>query len=118
MSRLPRKKSRPITVGDVSYRWMFRGYTRLYGDAPKAATVTVQVEAEKPGPVLQASVVSKKRHDPDFDLDWWPHRAALKPFDVQTLILAGLAAGWDPHGPKQTAFKLAGPVDAGEYEVV
>ena len=119
MSRLPKKKSRPITVGDVKYRWMFKGRNDYMGDAPLTARVIVQIDAEKPGPVLRALLRSKQLDDPhasDFD-GLRSHKASLGPYDVKTLILEGLQQGWTPEGLKQTAFDLAGPVDAGDYEV-
>jgi len=99
MSRLPKKKSRPITVNDTKYRWLLKGYDR-YGTAPRVLTISIQEDTEKPGQTLQCSAVSnqypKDRAFDYYDDNYGTCSTSIITSDIRKLILAGLEQGWAP----------------------
>lgn len=99
MSRIPRRRSRPIDVFGERYRWMVgSGKSRLIGDSGPILVLTVQRDGRNPGGIMQASLSSRlwtKEHSEN--LDCAPgHKASLVPSEVKKLVEHALVRGWDP----------------------
>lgn len=102
------KKSRPITVRDLPFRWKFKAHkddlTR-YGASPRYAHIAIQEAVEgHPGRPMVAQVestvfVSYEAHDGD--TGHIRHKARFTPVDVRKLIETALDAGWDPTAKQQ-----------------
>lgn len=93
MARIPRTKSRPITVDDVKYRWMVKNARWRYGGSSKNWS---QGNAE----------------------EWdFTHRAALTPADVAVIIRTARTQGWKPEEHRGRPFQTGGPLDLKEYEI-
>ena len=58
MSRLPKKKSRPITIDGRKFRWMLHGKNKYIGRAPGGVTISIQEDLEHPGITLQCTAFS------------------------------------------------------------
>ena len=112
MSRLPKKKSRPIEVGGIPYRWMIKGRSRYLGNSPESITVTIQRDEEKPGGVLQCELRSKRAPTPQDDNNF-ENKSTLYPRDIGSLIHIGLRRGWDPS--KIGSFIIEG-IDLTDYK--
>jgi hypothetical protein len=97
MSRIPRRKSRKITVDGRSYRWLLKGgRSRYRGNSAACLTLIVQEDLEKPGDPIVADFVSM-RITADMDEEYGPpHKAAFSPGDVAKAIRLALQAGWRP----------------------
>lgn len=97
MSRLPKKKSRPITVDGRKFRWMLQGKNR-YGGSPVVVTISIQEDLEQPGSTLQCillatEVITKETYR--FD-EYETSNSSIFPSDIEKIIRAGLARGWNP----------------------
>jgi len=111
MSRLPKKKSRPITVDGRKFRWMLHGKNR-YGGSPVVVTISIQEELEMPGETLQCIPVAievKENHRCEYD----SCDASIIPSDIEKIIRAGLARGWNPAEGHGTFHP--GPVKLAQY---
>lgn len=63
MSRLPRKRSRTITIDGREFRWLLHGRNRYLGRAPAVVTISIQEELEHPGITLQCMAVSVQNEE-------------------------------------------------------
>jgi hypothetical protein len=105
---MPRKGSRKVEVDGDTFLWRISGdsYSRRWhsGLSPVSLLLTCQRDEERPGRVLQASLIS--RNPPADDPDYAPgHRATLYPADVRQIIAHAVSKGWDPSG-RGAAFEL------------
>ena len=111
MSRLPRKKSRPIEVEGSKYRYLIRGKNRYIGRAPGAVSISIQEDVENPGQTLQCIAVSSMAdasEDENGDCT-----TSIYPSDIEKIIRTGLERGWDPRDG-QGSFAL-GDIKLKEY---
>jgi hypothetical protein len=109
MSRIPKRKSRLITVRGRQFRWLLKGYCRYLGNPYPCPTVTVQVVEDRPGQVLQCHLGNKVIGGPEPDIDGGESRLTTKvtPKDVARIIETGMSQGWDPdEGSTLTPFKV------------
>ena len=117
MSRLPKKKSRPITVDGRKFRWMLHGRNRYLGRSPLSVTISIQEDIDKPGATLQCSAVSKEiENTPDYSHDEYQFcTSSIFPADIKKIIQTGLNLGWNPaegHGTFNP-----GNIDLEQYSV-
>ena len=99
MSRLPKKKSRPITVDGRKFRWLMSGRNRYIGKAPVATTISIQEELEHPGQTLQCTAVSNELLEAPYQSEverYGVCKTSIIPSDIEKIIRAGLARGWKP----------------------
>jgi hypothetical protein len=117
MSRIPRTKSRPITVDNVKYRWMIKNAKWRYGGSSKTMRLVIQNEADRPGDPALVELVSKlwnEGHAQEWD---FTHNAALMPGDVAIIIRTALTQGWKPEKQSGHPFRPVGPLDLAEYQI-
>lgn len=99
MSRIPRRRSRPLKVGGEKFRWMTgSGRGALIGTSGPCLVLTVQRDEEFPGGVMRASLRSRlwtKEHTENLD-NAPPHQASLMPMEVRRYVEFALDTGWDP----------------------
>ena len=119
MSRIPKKKSRRITVDGVVYRWLVKDASSRFDHmSDQFARVIVQIEDKHPGTPLVAVLASKRwTRDNEDDVEHH-HKAAIMPKDIRELILYGLKLAWNPHGDPGSVHTLTGDLDLGEYSLV
>jgi hypothetical protein len=117
MARIPRTKSRPITVDDVQYRWMVKDARWRYGGSAKTMRLVIQNEADRPGNPLLATLTSKNWSQGNAE-EWdFVHRAALTPGDVATVIRTALGRGWKPEKHSGRPFAFDETLDLKEYAI-
>jgi len=95
MSRIPRKKSRPIVVDGKTFRWMLKGRSRYIGDTPRSLRLIVQEDEETPGRPLIIGLTSK-HWTVDMTEGLESHRASVIPSNVVQIVRTSLESGWDP----------------------
>ena len=101
---LPRKDSRPITVGGVGYRWLVRGRP-TYDQGLGCSPLRVAVEhARQPGAVLVVSLPSAHPSN-------WVGApgVAVRPGMVACAITRALAEGWQPTQPGKPMMVVTDP---------
>jgi hypothetical protein len=116
---IPKKKSRPISVDGVNYRWMIRGdkRSRWIHAAPVAATITVGLDSKKAGRPLQCAVVSRRiPENYDSECDYPKHQASITPQDITFIIHLAIQQGWDSE-EKGSAFLLKSDRELGDYKL-
>ncbi len=114
MSRLPRRKSRPITIDGRRYRWLLKVWYRKYiGEAPASCDISIQEVLPRPGQTLVAELFSKSFEG----REWWQpvHKASVLPRDIERIIRTGLERGWTP-GKGSGSFRLSG-LELTQYKV-
>ena len=117
MSRIPKTKSRPITVNNRSFRWMLKGKKRFSGNSAAVYQLTVQEDVEKPGGVLQITLTSRTVADGiEIDDNNPVHKATVYPSDVSVVIESAMKNGWDP--ASKEVFSKVSVKELQEYLVV
>ena len=117
---IPKKKSRPISVSGVKYRWMLRGdkRSRWIGAAPIVATITIGMDSNKAGRPLQCDVRSiRVPENYDDESDYPKHKASIKPQDIEFIIHLGMMSGWVPD-EKGPAFFLDSNRELVDYKLM
>jgi hypothetical protein len=100
------KKSRPILVEGIVYRWKFKAkkdnLTR-YGQSARFSHVAIQAVEDPQAKMIcwLESMVFIDDETHDGDTGSTPHKARFSPGDVKKLILVGLDCGWDLESKKQ-----------------
>lgn len=89
---LPKKGTRAVDVGGVTYRWHVRRKP-TYAQAIEIGPMCVAIEQAGDGPRC-VLVVALGVTRPDNWID--PHQTALKPAEVKVIISRALTAGWEP----------------------
>ncbi len=123
MSRIPKKKSRRITVDGRLYRWLPQGGKgNIRGSSNPRIFLIAQAEAEKPGDALRVGLSSKlwdahPEWDGQEDNCHMDFRFPLTPGEVATLIRHAVSAGWDPT-KGSGAFDLITPVELPNWTVM
>jgi len=113
MSRLPRKNSRTITIDGREFRWLLHGRNRYIGRAPAVVTISIQEELEHPGMTLQCMAVSVQNEEAEEECGYC--NTSITPADIEKIIRAGLARGWDP--TTGTGTFHPGSMTLGQYKV-
>jgi len=99
VSRLPKKKSRPITVDGRKFRWLLSGRNRYKGKAPVAVTISIQEDLEHPGQTLQCTALSNELFEAPYQSEverYGVCKTSIIPSDIEKIIRAGLTRGWNP----------------------
>ena len=115
MARIPRTKSRPLTIDETKYRWTVKGGRWRYGGSNRTLRLIVQNKAEHPGDILTVYLTSKnwtQGNEEEWD---FTHRAALTPGDVTAIVRIALKQGWKPEARTGKPFQLDIPMDLKEY---
>ena len=94
MSRIPKKKSRPITVNDREYRWLLKGTNRYRGRSPGVLNISIQETLDKPGQTLTCTAISDMIEEAEEECGSCTTQIFVS--DVREIILRGLEDGWTP----------------------
>lgn len=94
MSRIPKKRSRPIVVDGIKYRWMIKGSNKYIGRAPASVSISIQEEMDKPGQTLSCHAISHEADEAEEECGYCS--TSILPSDISLIIKAGLKRGWTP----------------------
>ena len=117
MSRIPRRKSRKIVIGEKAYRWLIKpAHERYRGDAATFLTFVAQEDAERPGDPLVTDFTSNNCTEMTLE-GLASHKATFGPRDAATVIAKALAVGWLPSASKGKVFVLTEPLALKDYSL-